>query len=279
MPKNQTNSGGNNSNNKTSETDISSETRNSYNIHPWAWKGNEDGQRKYTSSTKEIKGNTIKSPVNRDTNKQIWGKNENGDLIPKANTHVNDGREAFVAKKNNDKMVDGKNSESKIRKWGKGGEYADSENEISHVDPDERKNAKLWERNKDGDAIPKPNHEWLSEEEIGDTLSKPKHQFRFAEEDSKNEVVEKGINRKQEDSEEISDEDENVPSIADSSLSLQDVVDSAPNSYPDTGEKIDTNENTVTQFLRDNGKSERNDIPTSKTDIHKITKENKKENG
>ena len=291
MPENQNNSSEKKSKNKTSEIDNSSETRNSYNVRPWAWDDTEKRQRKNTTSMKQIQENNIGSPGNTNENKQMWGKDKDGDIIPgtydsvkKALKNEKSRNQALVKGENRDEVEDDirKSSESEIRHWGRGIQYNDSQNNMSKVNPDTEKNTvtKLWERNEDGDSIPKPNREWLSEDEIEDTLLKPEPHFRFGSKNSFNDMDEKnehyGVHR---DLEKIRDENKNIPLIRDSWLSGNDVVDSDLNPDPDIEERINRNENSVTHFVGDNKKFERNEIPTSKVEEKKILKENDNNSG
>ncbi len=134
--------------------------------------------------------------------------------------------------------------------------------------------------NRNEDAIPKPNQDWLSEDEMDDTVSKPDHHLRFANQEPENEMDEKDENygnRKR--PEEMSDGDEDIPKEKGSWMSIDDIEDSNSNPDSNIGEKINKNEDTDTQFEDHGSEFERNQIPTSNMDRQRIYKENKNKNG
>ena len=265
-----------------SEVNIPIETRNSNNIHPWALGVTEESQRKGKTGIEEIKGETVQSPVSKDKSK-LWGRNEHGDEIPRPVENViepksfgKEDKQTIMVTKNKSEMENdgGKDGESKIRKWAKGNQYSDSQVGESQVNLDTGENAKLWGRNEDGDAIPKPNRDWLSEDEIEDTVSKPVHHFRFPNEEREKEMDEKGDRRG---SEEISQDGKDIPTTRNLWLSTDDIEDSRPTS--DIAEKISRNINSDTHFEDDDNEFERNVIPSSKEDGERTSKKNENKIG
>jgi hypothetical protein len=277
-PQSQGNDGGKKSKNNMSEINTSSEARNSYNIHPWALNGTEESQRKNNTGIEEIQGSTTQSPVNKHESK-LWGRNEQGDTIPRADENVienaKEDRQELMENKNKGDMQGDKESGTKMRQWVMGNQHSNS---VDQVVLDTGGNAKLLNRNED--AIPKPNQDWLSEDEMDDTVSKPDQHLRFANQEPENEMDEKDENsRNRKRPEEISDGDEDIPKEKGSWMSIDDIEDSNSNPDSNIGEKINKNEGTDTQFEDHGSEFERNQIPTSNTDRQRIYKENKNKNG
>lgn len=265
----------NKSQNYTSAENISSNRRNSSNIRPWALNGKETNSKDITGKEKSNL-NTIQMPRS-DNETRLWGRNAHGDEIPRPDMGIvrtkyigNEDKQTFQDMKNKSKVGDNlnKNGEDKIRKWGKGSKFHDTNLGENQEELSTGENANLWERNTEGDAIPKPDHDWLSEDEMEKPLSKPDHRNRLANEERENVVDENDIdygNRIE--LEEISDSAKHLPTARNSRVFLDDIEDFNPNSDPNFGEEKNKNvEDTDTRFEDVDNEFHRNIIPLSKED-------------
>ena len=265
----------NKSQNYTSAENISSDRRSSSNIRPWALNGKKTKSKDITGK-QETNLNTIQTPRN-DNETRLWGRNAHGDKIPRPDMDIvrtkyigMEDKQTFKVMKNKSHVGDNlhKIGEGKIRKWGKGSKFHDTNFGENEEELSTRENANLWERNTEGDAIPKPDHDWLSEDEMEKPLSKPDHRNRLANEERENVVDENDIDYGNGiELEEISDSDKHLPSARNSRVFSDDIEDFSPNSDPNFAEEKNKNvEDTDTRFQDVDNEFQRNIIPSSKED-------------
>lgn len=269
--------GRNESTNYTSVANISSETRNSYNIRPSAL-DDKKNQRKDISSTEEIQ---VSGKGNKS---RLWDQNKHGDEIPRPDTDIvktksirKEDKQKYRVMKNESEVKDTgrQNGESKIVELRKGNKFGNTHVDESHENLNRGENANLWERNGEGDVIPEPNHDWLSEDEMEETGSKPDHQYSENELNENDGNYGNGIEL-----EEINDNDKHLPTARNSWLSSDD-IDFNPNSDLHFGEEKNQNKNTDTdtRFQDVNNEFERNIIPLSKEDGREIAGKNENKQG
>ena len=257
--------GPNESHNYTSVANISSETRNSYNTRPRALSDRKNQH-------KDIGG----KEKNQNNNKsRLLGQNEHGDEIARPHIDIvktksirKQDKHKFRAMKNESEVKDTgrQNSESKLIKSGKGSKFGNTHAGKSNENLNTGESANLWTGNRHGDAIPKPNHDWLSEDEMEET----DHHYRLADQGRENELDDNDRNYGNGiELEEISGDDKYLPTAKNSWLSSDD-LHLNPNSDFDFGKDEDKNADTDTRFLDVDNEFERNIIPSSKEDKKEI---------
>ena len=265
----------NKSQNYTSAENISSDRRNSSNFRPWALNDKKTNSKDITGK-KETNLNTIQMPRS-DNETRLWGRNAQGDKIPRPDMDIvrtkyigKEDKQTFKVMKNKSEVGDNlhKIGEDKIKKWGKGSKFHDTNLGESEEELSTGENANLWERNTEGDAIPKPDHDWLSEDEMEKPVSKPDHRNRLANEERENVVDENDIDYGTGiELEEISDSDKHLPTARNSRVFSNDMEDFSPNSNPNFAEEKNRNvKDTDTRFQDVDNEFQRNIIPSSKED-------------